>query len=199
VFGKTEVSGELVVTQLIDDAMLVDQALRNCIDNVAAAEENEQQIILGFSHYVIARPVGLSGCSKVDADNILDGLLSVLMTTAPHLDYKFLKSFMPSLHRLFSGNDPANTHIRTSLAFCLQGLQNGGCQLSDDDSKLHLLVHVTEGLQTEVKVFLDAVLRKYRLNWDKRSSALTEADKRLGIEIMKIRKTVQEEVRRQRG
>ena len=171
-FGKTEVPGDLVVTQLMDDAVLVDQALRNCIDNVDAADENDLQIIVAFAHYTIARPVELSGCSKADADHILSGLLDVLMTTAPDRITIFSKASCPPCTACSQGTTRQRL-IRTSLAFCLQSLEKGHCRLLSDDDELRLLIYVAEGLQTEVKVFLDTVLKKYRLNWEKRASKLS--------------------------
>jgi hypothetical protein len=161
--GKIEIAGDIVVAQLVDDAVAVNLAMRDCIDNLDAAQETDRQLVLGFSHYAMARPVGLSKCGPEDAGHILDALLDLLLESSPGLDNKLLKRLMPSTHRLFSGGDPANTHIRTSLAFCLQGLQNGGCRITEDNGKLRLLIGIAESLQVEIKVFLDTVLEQYQL------------------------------------
>lgn len=197
---KTQIPGDFVVAQLIDDVLLADQALRNCIDNISTADENSKEIIFGFVHYVIARPVGLSDCSKADADHILSDLLDVLMTTAPGLDYALVKSTtVPTLHDVLSGRDPANTHIRTSTAFCLEALQKGGLRISDDDKKLALLLYVAESLQVEVKVFLDTLLKQHRFSWEKRSGELTEAERGQAREIVGLRKLLREEYQRRHG
>src|ERR1043165_6845369 len=197
--GLTATEGDFVVLQLIDDAFLTDRVLRGVIDTIDATNDLDKKMIIGFVHYVLARPVGMSECSQTDVDHILGALLDVLMTTAPELDYAEVKNAIPLTYRLLSAGDPATVHIRTSTATFLQAMEHGGHKINDDDSKLRLLLQVVEPLQVEVQLFLNFVLKQYVLDWTTHSDQLTEAKRLQAADIAALREMVREESERIQG
>jgi hypothetical protein len=197
--SKIATEGDFVVVQLMDDAILTDHVLRGCIDTIANTNDLDRQMIIGFVHYVFARPIGMSECSKTDADHILGALLDVLMTTAPELDYAETKNAIPAMYRLLSAGDTATIHIRVSTAAFLQAMKNGGSKITDDDNKLRLMLHVVESLQVEVRIFLNTVLERYVLAWTKHTGELTETRRRQAADIVGLRKLIREESDRIQG
>ena len=196
VTGLPATRGGLVVEELVDDALLT---LRDCIVTVASTTDLDRQTMIGFIHYVFARPISMSKCSKADADHILAGLLDALMSTTQGLDLAGTKRAISLTHRLLSGGDPATIHIRISTAAFLQAMKNGGCEVTDDDSKLRLMLLRVESLQVEVKIFLNAVLDRYLLDWTKDSDVLTEAEHGQRVVIAELRHMVREEAARIQG
>lgn len=197
--AQTTTEGDFVVLELMEDALLTDKALRGCFDAVSDMGDTEKMMLIGFVHYVFARPIGMSKCSKTDADQILGALLSSLMTTAPKLDYEKTKAGIPTIHRLLSGGDPTTVHITTSTSFFLQAIENSGYKLTGDDQKLRLLLQVVEPLQVEVSSFLNFVLKQYRLDWTTRTGEMTDAKRRQAADIADLRQMVREESERIRG
>jgi hypothetical protein len=188
--------GDYVVFPLMDDALAVERLTRDCISAFDRASELERGMLIQYVHYVFARPIGTSDLDKTDADRILDALLATLMTTAPDLDYGMIKRLLPRMHQLLSGGDPAAMHIRPSTFSFLKAMTNGGLALTDDDSKLLALLRTVESLQVEVKVFVDTVLKTYRLTWSDGGAAPAQADRDQVREIQRLRDQIREDAER---
>lgn len=190
----TATEGDFVVRQLITDVLLTDHVVRSCFET-AAMNDLDKKTLIGFIHYVIARPVGMSKCSQTDLNHILGTLLDVLMITAPELDHAEMTNAIPLIYGLLSADDPETIHIRTSTLYFLQVMKNGGNKLTDDDSKLLLMFDVVESLQVEVPIFLNWVLKQYVLDWT-RPGEVTEAKRHQAEDIADLRKMVREEADR---
>jgi len=195
----TETEGNFVVLELMEDVLVTEKALRGCFDTASDMGDTEKMMLISFVHYVFARPIGMSKCSKTDADQILGALLSTLMTTAPELDFEKTKATIPTISRLLSAGDPETVHISTSTSFFLQAIENSGFKITSDDEKLRLLLTIVGPLQVEVSMFLKYVLKQYRLDWTPTSGEISETKRRQAADIAELRQAVREESERIRG
>jgi hypothetical protein len=197
--NKRELSGEYLGHRLGVEAGVIFTALRHCIEKPAGLSSQDRELMVGFTCYVLSRPLELAGCDAEDRRRLMDCVLRSVLRLEKTLRFEDVHPLMRITHDLLSGRDVENTHIRTSLISFLDAMEKGGCSATSDDSELYALVQAVEAAQVQVQSFVREVQRRTWLNWEPGALQRTQGNAALVKGVADLWNMVQNEYENLRG